>query len=257
MARSGGPNRKVRLFVDDDLAAGAGVELSAAQAHYLEHVLRMARGADIFLFNGRDGEWRAAIDSMGRKACTALVTEQSHEHQIGTDLWLLFAPVKRAPIDFTAAKATELGVSLLWPVLTEYTAVSRVNTDRLHANAVEAAEQCGRITVPEIREPAPLDRALDRWPAARRILLCDESGAGAPVADALKAEGGDGEGPGPWAVLIGPEGGFSRSELDGLRKLPFVVSVGLGPRLLRADTAALSALTCWQAAVGDWHKTPG
>ncbi len=257
MARTGGSNRKVRLFVDDDLAAGAGVELSSAQAHYIEHVLRMARGDDVFLFNGRDGEWRASIDSLRRKSCTALITEQTCGQEVGEDLWLLFAPVKRAPIDFAAAKATELGVSLLWPVLTENTAVSRVNTDRLRANTIEAAEQCGRITVPEIREPAPLDRALDRWPAARRILLCDESGAGAPIVDTLKAESGDKAGPGPWAVLIGPEGGFSPSELDGLRKLPFVVSVGLGPRLLRADTAALSALACWQAVIGDWHKTPG
>ncbi|MHA1108884.1 MAG: 16S rRNA (uracil(1498)-N(3))-methyltransferase [Alphaproteobacteria bacterium] len=253
MARPNRPNRKVRLFVDGALAAGEGFELNAAQAHYLEHVLRMKRGGEIYLFNGRDGEWRASIDGMRRKSCTVLITEQVRGQEAGADLWLMFAPVKRSPIDFAATKATEIGVSLLWPVLTEYTAVSRVNTDRLRANAIEAAEQCGRLTVPEIRAPAPLDQALDRWPAERRIMLCDETGAGAPVADALEAHRGDGQGPGPWAVLIGPEGGFSRSELDGLGKLPFVTPVGLGPRLMRADTAALSALACWQAVVGEWR----
>ncbi len=251
------PNRKIRLFVEGALGAGTGVELSRAQAHYLGHVLRMARGDDVHLFNGGDGEWRAVIDRIGRASCTVLVTEPTRAHQTGPDLWLLFAPVKRAPIDFVAAKATELGVSVLWPVFTENTAVSRVNTDRLRANAVEAAEQCGRLTVPEVREPVTLERALHRWSGARRILLCDESGAGTPLADALMDGGGAAPGapgaPGPWAVLIGPEGGFARSELDGLRNLPFVTAVGLGPRILRADTAALSVLACWQAGVGDWR----
>ncbi len=248
------PNRKIRLFVEAALGAGTGVELSAAQAHYLGHVLRMARGDDVRLFNGCDGEWRAVIDRIGRASCDVLVTERTRAHETGPDLWLLFAPVKRVPIDFVAAKATELGVSALWPVFTANTAVSRVNIDRLRANAVEAAEQCGRLTVPEVREPVALERALHRWPGARRILLCDESGAGTPLADALMDGGGAAAGgPGPWAVLIGPEGGFARSELDGLRNLPFVTAVGLGPRLLRADTAALSALACWQAVVGDWR----
>lgn len=248
------PNRKIRLFVEGPLGAGTGVELGAAQAHYLGHVLRMARGDDVHLFNGSDGEWRAAIEAIGRASCTVQVTERTRAQQTGPDLWLLFAPVKRVPIDFVAAKATELGVSALWPVFTENTAVSRVNVDRLRANAVEAAEQCGRLTVPEVREPVALERALQRWPGARRILLCDESGAGTPLADALLAGGGLPAGePGPWAVLIGPEGGFARSELDGLRNLPFVTAVGLGPRMLRADTAALSALACWQAVIGDWR----
>ncbi len=251
------PNRKIRLFVEGALGAGTGVELGAAQAHYLGHVLRMARGDDVHLFNGSDGEWRAVIEAIGRASCTVLVAERTRAHETGPDLWLLFAPVKRAPIDFVAAKATELGVSALWPVFTENTAVRRVNIDRLRANAVEAAEQCGRLTVPEVREPVALERALHRWPGTRRILLCDESGAGTPLADALLDSGGTAAGglgaPGPWAVLIGPEGGFARSELDGLRNLPFVTAVGLGPRLLRADTAALSALACWQAVVGDWR----
>ncbi len=238
------------------LGAGTGVELSAAQAHYLEHVLRMAPGDEVHLFNGADGEWRAVIDRVRRASCTVQVTERTREHEAGADLWLLFAPVKRAPIDFVAAKATELGVSVLWPVVTENTAVRRVNTARLRANAIEAAEQCGRVTVPDVREPAALEDALHRWPGARRILLCDESGSSPAIADALAGESGAAAGaPGPWAVLIGPEGGFTRSELDGLRKLPFVTAVGLGPRLLRADTAALSALACWQAVIGDW-RTP-
>ena len=245
-------NRKIRLYLDGDLAAGAGVALSAQQAHYLGHVLRMAPGDSVYLFNGRDGEWRAAIEGIGRGSCAVLVTERVRAQQDDADLWLLFAPVKRAPIDFVAAKATELGVSVLWPVVTENTIVRRVNMARLRANAAEAAEQCGRLTVPEVREPVPIARVLHRWSAARRILLCDESGGGVPVADALAgARGADGAAPGPWAVLTGPEGGFTGSELDGIRKLPFVTAVGLGPRLLRADTAALSALACWQAVVGD------
>lgn len=242
--------------MDDDLAAGSGVELSAAQAHYLGHVLRLGAGGRIYLFNGRDGEWLAAIEHLRRSDCTARVSERVCVQAAGADLWLLFAPIKRTPIDYAAAKATEIGVSVLWPVFTGNTVVKRVNIDRMRANAVEAAEQCGRLTVPELREPATLDSALGNWSATRRILLCDESGAGAPIADALMAERGSPGSPGPpgpWAVLIGPEGGFTPSELDGLRKLPFVTSVGLGPRLLRADTAALSALACWQAVVGDWR----
>lgn len=248
------PNRKIRLYLDGDLAAGTGVALSAEHAHYLGHVLRVAPGDSVYLFNGRDGEWRAEIEGVGRGSCRVVVGERVRAQQDDADLWLLFAPIKRAPIDFVAAKATELGVSVLWPVLTENTAVRRVNMARLRANAAEAAQQCGRLNVPEVREPVPLQHALEGWSAVRRILLCDESGGGVPVADALAgARAADGAAPGPWAVLTGPEGGFSGSELDGLRKLPFVTAVGLGPRLLRADTAALSALACWQAVVGDWR----
>jgi 16S rRNA (uracil1498-N3)-methyltransferase len=248
--------RVTRLYVTHDLSAGASVGLNPSQAHYLNHVLRMGQGDPVHLFNGRDGEWRARIDALGRGWCSAAVEEQTREQPVpaGGDLWLAFAPVKRARIDFIAAKATELGVAALWPVLTEHTAVGRVNAERLHANAIEAAEQCGRLTVPRVMEPAPLREALAGWPGDRRLLWCDESGGGPPIHDALAAAEGPCRG---WAVLTGPEGGFARSELDALRDLPNSTPVSLGPRILRADTAAIAALACWQATLGDWRKTGG
>ena len=248
------PNRTVRLFVPEKLSPGSRIAVNTRQAHYLDHVLRMGAGEDVALFNGRDGEWRSAIGEIGRGLCLLEVVEQTRSQQSDPDLWLVFSPIKRAGVDFVAAKATELGVAAIWPVLTRYTAVTGINTNRLRANAIEAAEQCGRVTVPQVMAPVPLDRALETWPAERRILLCDESGEGATVADVLmRARESDPATPGPWAVLIGPEGGFARSELDALRKLPFVTAAGLGPRILRAETAALAALACWQAVLGDWR----
>lgn len=241
---------KIRLFVEDDLSFGCTVGVAASQAHYLSNVMRLDRGDEIALFNGRDGEWRARIDGAGRGWCSLTVAESIRPFSAGPDIWLVMAPVKRAPLDFTAAKATELGISVLWPVFTRHTAVARVNMKRLGANLVEASEQCGRLDVPEVREPAPLDEILANWPGERRILLCDETGGGTPLAEALQ-----GAPEGPWAVLTGPEGGFAPDELDGLAKLPFVVPVGLGPRILRAETAALAALACWQAWAGDWRST--
>jgi 16S rRNA (uracil1498-N3)-methyltransferase len=170
------------------------------------------------------------------------------------DLWLVFAPVKRTRIDAIAEKATELGVCALIPVVTQRTAVDRVNVERLRAIAIEAAEQCERLSVPEVRPPVTLGKLLAEWPADRRLLLCAEAGAARPIAEALRAHA-DGIAA-PWAVMIGPEGGFARSELDALAKLPFVMPVGLGPRILRADTAALAALACWQAILGDGQQRP-
>lgn len=232
------------------LGPGAAVGLAPEQAHYLRSVMRLGVGAPLALFNGRDGEWQARIEALGKGWASCAVERQLRPQAGEADVWLVFAPIKRARIDFIAQKATELGVSGLWPVFTRHTAMSRVNLERLRANAVEAAEQSARLTVPEIREPVTLDEALVRWPAERRILLCDESGGGVPIAEALAVSGAK---PAPWAVLIGPEGGFSPAELDRLRKLPIVTAVGLGPRLLRADTAALAALACWQALAGDWR----
>ena len=249
---------KVRLYVADDLSDGAEFALPQAQGHYLATVMRLKPGDEVAAFNGRDGEWRALVVDGGRRS-TALAVVERLRLQAGTpDLWLVFAPIKRARIDFLAARATELGVSALWPVFTRRTAVARVNAARLKANAVEAAEQCGRLDVPEILEPTGLDQALAGWPRQRRILLCDETGAGVPVAEALAGVAPEpGAAPGPWAVLVGPEGGFAPSELDALGKLPFVTAAGLGPRILRADTAATAALTCWQVAIGDWRRAPG
>ena len=244
----------IRLYVDQNLAAGQGVAVSAPQAHYLGHVMRLKPGAEVALFNGRDGEWSARLATIGRGAATLAPERQTQPQSAGPDLWLLFAPIKRAPVDFVAAKATELGVSALRPVITRNTVVSRVNLERLRANAIEAAEQTGRLDIPEVFAPVALDARLADWPAGRRILMCDESGTAPPIAAALAAFAG--AKPGPWAVLIGPEGGFSAAELDALAKTPFVTRVGLGPRLLRADTAALAALSCWQATIGDWRGRP-
>lgn len=235
-----------RLFVDSDLAPGLALDLVPAQAHYLKSVLRLAEGDEVALFNGRHGEFLAHIDAIGRGRCTLMLAAQRRPQCPEPDLWLVFAPVKRAPIDSLAAKATELGVSALLPVMTRNTMVERVNLERLRANAIEAAEQSERLSVPEIRPPQTLDRLLASWPEGRQLLLCDESGGSPPIARAL-----DGARPGAWAVMIGPEGGFAETELDALRKLPFVCPVGLGPRVLRSDTAALAGLAVLQALLGD------
>jgi 16S rRNA (uracil1498-N3)-methyltransferase len=242
----------VRLFVGADLAAGASVGLDPAQAHYLRNVMRRAPGDAVRVFNGRHGEWRAAIAALGKGRGALAVEARTRPQQAEADLWLLAAPIKRTAIDFVAAKATELGAAAIQPIFTRRTAVGRVNAERLRANAIEAAEQCERLTVPEIREAAPLAAVLAAWPAARRLLFCDETRDGRPIADALLTERGrDPEaGARPWAILIGPEGGFAPEELSRLRALPAVLPVSLGARLLRADTAALAALAVWQAVLG-------
>lgn len=250
----GAPALRARLFVRDRLAEGAAVGLSANQAHYLRHVLRLDKGARVALFNGIDGEWTGRVDGFGKGWASVALDGRRRPQGDEPDLWLLFAPIKHGRIDYLVQKAAELGVSRILPVLTDFTQVARVNTDRLAANAVEAAEQTGRLSVPEVAEPSRLGAVLGAWDPARRLMLCDESGRGGPVNEVLSALAPGG----PWAVLIGPEGGFSEAELDALRKLSFVIPVSLGPRILRADTAAVAALACWQAALGDWrHETPG
>ncbi len=236
-----------RLFVEDDLAAGAAVTLAAGQAHYLRNVLRRGAGDPVLLFNGRDGEWRGAL-AAGRRDCSVALDECTRPQAVEPDLWLLFAPVKRAPLDMIVRMATELGVSALHPAITRRTEVARVNLDRLRANAVEAAEQCGRLSVPECHGPRPLDDVLAHWPAPRRLLFCDESGIGTPIATALADAPA-----GPWALLTGPEGGFAPEEAAAVAALPGVLRVGLGPRTLRAETAAAAALACLQALAGDWR----
>lgn len=240
---------KTRLYVEEPLAADGRVELDGARAHFLRHVLRLDRGAALALFNGRDGEWRGTIDEVGKTRCSVRVGNQLRGFRASTDLWLCFAPIKRARIDLIAEKATELGVAALRPVLTRHSDVARVNTERLRAHAVEASEQCERLDVPAVSEPASLPELVENWPPDRQLILCAETGEATPIATAVAALP-----PGPAAILTGPEGGFAQSELDLLRKLPFVVAVGLGPRILRAETAAIAALACYQALAGDWKE---
>jgi 16S rRNA (uracil1498-N3)-methyltransferase len=241
-----------RLFVEAGLGAGVEALLDEAQAHYLRNVMRRADGAPLSLFNGRDGEWKATLSLRGKKAAVALVGEQTRTQAAEPDLWLCFAPVKRARIDYIAEKATELGVSVLQPIVTQHTAVERVNVERLRANAIEAAEQTERLSVPEVRAPVDLARLLDTWPSGRRLLMCDETGSGPPIADVLAGLDAASRAV-PWAIVVGPEGGFASAELAALRRIKDVTAVGLGPRILRADTAALAALAVWQALVGDWR----
>jgi len=246
---------ETRLYVEDVLEAGRELGLDHGRAHFLRSVLRLSRGAHVAVFNARDGEWLARIDGLGKGWCSLAIEHQRREPAPEPDVWTVFAPIKRARIDFLAEKATELGCAVLQPVMTQRTAVSRVNVDRLAANARGAAEQCSRLSVPEVRQPLALNKLIEAWPAERRLLLCAESGTAAPIAEAL-AEALARAQTGPWAVMTGPEGGFAQSELDALLELPFVTPVGLGPRLLRADTAAIMALACWQAVLGDGRLRP-
>jgi 16S rRNA (uracil1498-N3)-methyltransferase len=242
-----------RLFIEADLSSGVEAPLSEAQAHYLRHVMRRESGAPLLLFNGRDGEWQATLGLRGKKAAVAAIGERTREQMAEPDLWLCFAPIKRARIDYVAEKATELGVAVLQPVLTQHTAVDRVNVERLRANAIEAAEQTERLTVPDVRTPVDLMKLFGDWPAGRRLLMCDETGGGPPIGGVLRGLDEKARAA-PWAIVIGPEGGFAAGELAALRRIKDVTAVGLGPRILRADTAALAALACWQAMVGDWRK---
>ena len=242
-----------RLFVDHDLGAGIEAPLDEPQVHYLRHVMRRPDGAPLLLFNGRDGEWRGTLEGRGKKAAVARVGERTREQTVEPDIWLCFAPLKRARIDYVAEKATELGVAVLQPIVTHHTIVERVNVERLRANAIEAAEQTERLSVPEVRAPLELGRLLADWPTGRRLLVCDETGGGPPIAQAL-AGLDEAARTAPWAIVIGPEGGFDAAELASLRRISNVMAVGLGPRILRADTAALAALACWQALVGDWQR---
>jgi 16S rRNA (uracil1498-N3)-methyltransferase len=235
---------RVRLFVEHSLASGQSVSLTREQAHYLFGVMRLAAGDRILLFDGQNGEFLAEVSEAGKRGGTLVCVEQTRPLQMPPDLWLLFAPIKKARTDFIVEKAAELGAARICPVQTEFTNSERIRRDRLQAHAVEAAEQCGGTFVPEVAELIRLDRVLDAWPMDRRLMFCDETLVGARAA--LAGENG------PWAVLIGPEGGFSDAERARLHAMPQAVAVSLGPRILRADTAAVAALTLWQSTVGEW-----
>jgi 16S rRNA (uracil1498-N3)-methyltransferase len=250
----------IRLYVDHPLAAGQAVPLTEAQAHYLGGVMRLAVGAAVHLFNGRDGEWLARLTTLGRRGAIATCGGLTKALQLPPDLWLLFAPIKKARTDFIVEKAVELGVARILPVQTRHTNSERIRQDRLQAHAVEAAEQCGATFVPPVAGLQPLDRVLDAWPPGRALLWCDETLAD-PAPPSPPGGGGMGRRgtppaampPAPAAILIGPEGGFAAEEAARLRARADTVAVSLGPRILRADTAALAAITLWQAACGDWR----
>ena len=236
---------KIRLYLGQGIAQGQTVRLDEAQAHYLFGVMRLGPGAAIRVFDGTGAEHLARVVEAGRRGGSVAVEAPTRPFQPPPDLWLLFAPIKKARTDFIVEKATELGAARICPVQTDFTNAERIRRDRLQAHAVEAAEQCGGTFVPEVAELDRLAAVLDRWPADRRLMVCDEGRVG--EAPALPHEPG-----GPWAILIGPEGGFSPAERARLGALPQAVTVGLGPRILRADTAAVAALTLWQSRLGDW-----
>jgi 16S rRNA (uracil1498-N3)-methyltransferase len=238
-------NAKVRLYVDHPLAQGQAVPLTHAQAHYLFSVMRLGPGAPVALFNGRDGEWRGVVAQAGKRGGILACEAQTAPLRAPPDLWLIFAPVKKARTDFIVEKAVELGAARIMPVQTRFTNADRWRQDKQQAHAVEAAEQCGATVVPEVADILPLDRLLTALPADRNLMWCDESLTGQPFR--LSAHP-----PGPWAILIGPEGGFADTEQTRIRALPQTHPISLGPRTLRADTAALAALVLWQAAMGDW-----
>lgn len=235
---------KIRLYVEHPLGAGQSVPLDKAQAHYLFGVMRQAVGGKVAVFNGRDGEWQAEIVLAGKRSGELACVSLTAPLQMPPDLWLMFAPIKKARTDFIVEKAAEMGARRILPVITEFTNSARVQRDRLQAHAVEAAEQCGGTYVPEVAEPVKLGTLLDKWELPRQIMFCDEALAGASAS--LPAAVGT------WAVLIGPEGGFSDHERQRLHRIEYAHPVTLGPRILRADTAAVAAMTVWQQALGDW-----
>ncbi|MGH6864765.1 MAG: 16S rRNA (uracil(1498)-N(3))-methyltransferase [Methyloceanibacter sp.] len=242
------PSKLQRLFVKPNLAPGAKIPLEAEQAHYLVNVLRLKQGDKVLLFNARDGEWCASLAATGKKKALLQVELQTRPQETGPDLHYLFAPLKRARVDYMAQKATEMGASVLQPVITRRTVAERVNPDRLRANTVEAAEQCNILRVPEVRAAEKLGKLLDRWDASRVLVFADEAAnVGSPI-EALKARA-----PGPLAVLIGPEGGFEPEEREALLDRPYVLPISLGSRVMRADTAAVACLALVNAVLGDWR----
>jgi 16S rRNA (uracil1498-N3)-methyltransferase len=238
----------IRLFIPHPLAAGADVTLDEGQSRYLASVMRQGVGDEVLAFNGADGEWRAAISVVTKRAVTLTLQARTREQDVGPDLDLVIALVKRTRLETIVEKAAELGARRVRLVITERTNADHTNVGRLQAIATEASEQTGRLDVPEIFAPVKLDRLLTDWTPPRALLFCDEAGDARPVLEVLSGRESM-----PWSVLIGPEGGFSPAERERLRALDFAAPASLGPRILRADTAAISALSLWQAGAGDWR----
>ena len=246
--------RTPRLYLDQLLAAGASIALDAAQANYLGNVLRMKTGDSVLVFNGRDGEWRGTLTGAGKRRLTLTVADRTRVQTGALDLHYLFAPLKHARLDYMAQKAVEMGASRLQPVITRHAQVARVNLERLRANAIEAAEQCGILTLPDIGAPLTFERMLAERDPSRLLVFCDEDAEVKDPIAALAAARDDGRAePRPLAVLVGPEGGFAEEERAALLALPNAVRLALGPRILRADTAAVAALALVGAVLGDWR----
>ena len=246
---AGAPGRMPRLHVAGDLNPTAPLVLDQSQVNYLRNVMRLAAGSRFLAFNGRDGEWLMSLTEIDRKKGAARTVEQTRLQTPIPALRYCFAPLKHARLDYMVQKATEMGAGILQPVLTRRTVAARVNAQRMTANAVEAAEQCNLLTIPEIAEPVAFDRLIDGWPSAVPLVYCDEA---APIASPLEALGG--LVPGPVGVLVGPEGGFTPEERESLRRRDFVVPIALGPRIMRGDTAAVAAMAVIQAVLGDWRS---
>ncbi len=238
----------IRLYVTPDLSPTAAIAPTPEQSRYLTGVMRLSQGDDLLVFNGRDGEWRATITEFTKRGVVLTCQDQTRPQATGPDLDLVIALVKKSRVETIVEKTAELGVRRIRPTITRRTNVEKVRLDRLDAITMEAAEQTGRLDVPVVDDPEKLEAILDGWDPARRLMFCDETG-GAPATSALQTAGS-----GPWAILIGPEGGFAPEERERLRSLPFTTAVSLGPRILRADTAAIAAMTLWQAALGDWER---
>jgi 16S rRNA (uracil1498-N3)-methyltransferase len=242
--------RTPRVYLDSPLAAGLAVSFDRGQANYLQNVLRLGHGDELLLFNGRDGEWQARLAVAGKRALTAVVGARMREQPRPSDLHFLFAPLKHARLDYLVQKAVEMGASRLQPVITRHTQVARVNVDRMRANVIEAAQQCGILSLPEVADPAAFKDVIGQVDAGRLLVFCDED---ADVKDPVAALAAAARAGLPLAVLIGPEGGFAEEERKALLERPNVVRIALGPRILRADTAAVAALALVQAALGDWR----
>lgn len=245
-------NTAPRLYIINDLAPPQTLTITADQAHYLQHVMRLKISDDLRLFNGRDGEWHASISGMDKRSVTVTLQKQLKPQKQEPDLWLCCAPIKKAHFDYMIEKATELGVAAIQPVLTARTQIREVNIERCTSMAIEAAEQSERLSIPEIKAPLALTALTANWPEDRHLIVCAEFGEATPIEQALQSPALKNS---KAAILIGPEGGFAPDELEKLRIIKNTSFVRLGPRILRADTAAISALTCWQAICGDWKTT--